>query len=79
MNQKDNLSVDLKRISSFLMAENDSLVDSVLSKAMEMYQDLDVVVGRVSLNQWLQMIKERVGGREKAAERALMASAVLRS
>ena len=79
MNQKDNLSVDLKRISSFLMAENDSLVDSVLSKAMEMYQDLDVVVGRVSLNQWLQLIKERVGGREKAAERALMASAVLRS
>ena len=77
MNKKANLSVDLKRVSNFLMASNDSLVDSVLDKAMKMYQNLDTKVGRVDLDVWLKMIKDRVGGREKAAERALMASAVL--
>ena len=74
---KANLSVDLKRVGSFLMQENDALVDSVLDKNLEMYQDLQIKIGKVDLNQWLRMIKDRVGGREKAAERALMASAIL--
>lgn len=74
---KANLSVDLKRVGSFLMQENDALVDSILDKNLEMYQDLQIKIGKVDLNQWLRMIKDRVGGREKAAERALMASAIL--
>ena len=74
---KANLSIDLKRVGSFLMQENDALVDSILDKNLEMYQDLQIKIGKVDLNQWLRMIKDRVGGREKAAERALMASAIL--
>lgn len=77
MNEKHNLSVDLKRISAWIMQGRDGLVDSILVKDMKMYKDLDVKIGRVELDKWLKMIKDRVGGKEQAAERALTASVIL--
>lgn len=77
MNDRLNLSVDLKRVCAWLLQGSDDLVDSILVKDMKMYKDLDVKIGRVELDKWLKMIKDRVGGKEQAAERALTASVIL--
>lgn len=77
MNDRLNLSVDLRRICIWILRGNDELVDSMLEKDMKMAKNLEVKIGRETIQSWLMMIKDRVGGRERTAERALTASVIL--
>ena len=77
MNDKLNLSVDLRRVCSWILKERDDLVDKMLDRDIKLYSDKNYKVGNYRIDEWLVMIKNRMGGREQAAERALTASVIL--
>jgi len=79
MNDKHNLAMDLKRICSWILQGSDELVDRVLDRDIKLYSQLDIKIGKFSIVDWLVMIKNRSGGKEASAERALTAAAILLS
>ncbi|MEA3355611.1 MAG: hypothetical protein U9Q63_03975 [Patescibacteria group bacterium] len=79
MNDRLNLSVDLKRVCSWILQGSDDLVSKTLERDIKMYGGLDFKIGKVEIGEWLWLIKKSVGGRERSAERALTASVILAS
>ena len=72
-----NLATDLRRVCLWIFKGSDDLADKTLEKNIKMYQNLNLRIGKVMIDDWLKMIIKRVGGREKSAERALTASVIL--
>ena len=79
MSDKMNLSTDLRRVSLWILSKSDELANNVLKRDIDMYKNLDIKIGRVSIDNWLKIILDRVDGREKAAERALTAAVILKT
>ena len=77
MNDKQNLSADLMRIGEWIYRSEDDLANRFLIRDQQLYDELKVKIGKWSLNHWLKLIENRIGGREQAAERALTAAAIL--
>ena len=77
MSDKMDLSTDLRRVSLWIARDSDELANNILKRDLDRYKDLKVKIGGVSIGKWLEMIIDRVGGREQAAERALTAAVIL--
>jgi hypothetical protein len=76
---KLNLSADLRRVCTWLLQGNDDLVDRIIERDIKMYGDKNFKIGRLKIGNYLELIKRRVDGRERAVERALTASVILAS
>lgn len=77
MSDKLALSSDLMRIGEYIYSGRDELADSFLKRDKELYKNLSVSIGKTPLQQWLDLIEERNGGSQRAAERALTAAVIL--
>ncbi len=77
MSQKMDLATDLRRVSLWIVRGSDELANKILEDDLERYEDLKIKIGKVSIGEWLRMILDRVGGKDKSAERALTASVIL--
>lgn len=79
MSDKLNLSADLMRIGEFLYQGQDKLAMQFIDRDIRMYSKMDFMVGKYKIIEVLEEIKKMVFGREKAAERALTASVILKT
>jgi len=79
MSDRLNLSADLMRIGGWIYQGKDELAARFLDRDIRLYSKMNVKIGNETVGVWLDKIKNRLGGRVRAAERALTAGVILAS
>lgn len=81
MNKTDylNLSTDLRRISQWIVEDQDDMVEIFMPRILARFGDDKRVEGKMSIGGWLGEIKKYKTEKKRAAECALTLSSILLS